>query len=269
MQPALDCEACGALTPGERFRYYADQIVCEACNERNPQSRRRLVPRALLQPRSVCVNFLECRGLALQAMALDHRTMLGPQLRIQSADTLRRLLAYLGATPEQLTDYDNCQRRWGQGHCPDHASAVPQEPAQDRLSAAFTRNGLRPARDTFQLGHPEKIRRMKDDPMKWDGKVYRPAGRASVGTLPTVRNGKPRTPGGARSMRKCELRKFETALCGIPSGRNRRCWHASGKRSATFSFRLVAAIEIGLSSARSDQVLPVQVPLASSALCAA
>ena len=155
MQPALDCEACGALTPGERFRYYADQIVCEACNERNPQSRRRLVPRALLQPRSVCVNFLECRGLALQAMALDHRTMLGPQLRIQSADTLRRLL--------------------------------------------------------------------KDDPMKWDGKVYRPAGRASVGTLPTVRNGKPRTPGGARSMRKCELRKFETALCGIPSGRNRRC----------------------------------------------
>jgi hypothetical protein len=108
MQPALDCEACGALTPGERFRYYADQIVCEACNERNPQSRRRLVPRALLQPRSVCVNFLECRGLALQAMALDHRTMLGPPLRIQSADTLRRLL--------------------------------------------------------------------KDDPMKWDGKVYRPAG---------------------------------------------------------------------------------------------
>ena len=49
--PVLDCQTCGALTPGERFRYFADQIVCEACDGRNPQSRRRLVPRALLQPR--------------------------------------------------------------------------------------------------------------------------------------------------------------------------------------------------------------------------
>jgi hypothetical protein len=39
------------------------------------------------------VNFVEGRSLAAQAMALDDRTMLGPQLRIQSATTLRRLLA--------------------------------------------------------------------------------------------------------------------------------------------------------------------------------
>jgi hypothetical protein len=113
--PALDCQSCGALTPGERFRYYADQIVCEACDERNPQSRRRLLPRALLQPRNVCVNFVECRGLAAQAMALDHRTMLGPRLPIQSVTTLRRLLTYLGATSEQLADFDSSHRRWGQG----------------------------------------------------------------------------------------------------------------------------------------------------------
>ena len=93
----------------------ADQIICEACEERNPQSRRRLVPRACLQPRDICVNFVDCRGLAAQAMALDHRTMLGPQLRIQSAETLRRLLAYLGATPEQLADFDRSHERWGQG----------------------------------------------------------------------------------------------------------------------------------------------------------
>jgi hypothetical protein len=37
---SLDCQSYGALTPGERFRYYADQIVCEACDQRNPQSRR-------------------------------------------------------------------------------------------------------------------------------------------------------------------------------------------------------------------------------------
>jgi hypothetical protein len=113
--PALDCQSCGALTPGERFRYYADQVVCEGCDERNPQSRRRLVPQALLQPRNILVNFVEGRSLAAQAMALDHRTMLGPQLRIKSAATLRRLLAYLGATPEQLAEFDDSHRRWGQG----------------------------------------------------------------------------------------------------------------------------------------------------------
>jgi hypothetical protein len=73
------------------------------------------VPRALLQPRNIWVNFGEGRSLAVQAMALDHRTMLGPQLRIQSAATLRRRLAYLGATPEQIAEFDRSHRRWGQG----------------------------------------------------------------------------------------------------------------------------------------------------------
>jgi len=46
------------LTPGDRFRYYADQIVCDACDQRNPQTRRRMLPRGLLQPHTICVNFL-------------------------------------------------------------------------------------------------------------------------------------------------------------------------------------------------------------------
>jgi hypothetical protein len=103
------------LTPGDRFRYYADQIVCDACDQRNPQTRRRMLPRGLLQPHTICVNFLGGRGLAAQAMALDHRTMLGPQIGIQSVATLRRLLSYLGGTPEQLADFEESNRRWGQG----------------------------------------------------------------------------------------------------------------------------------------------------------
>lgn len=113
--PALDCQFCGALTPGERFRYFADQVICDACGDRNPQSRRRLVPRVLLQPRNIRVNFVGGRSLVAQAMAIDQRTMLGPRLNIQSAATLRQLLAYLGATPEQLAEFDSNHRRWGQG----------------------------------------------------------------------------------------------------------------------------------------------------------
>jgi hypothetical protein len=48
-------------------------------------------------------------------MDMDHRTSLGPFVRAQSAETLRRLLAYLGATPEQIANYDDSHRRWGQG----------------------------------------------------------------------------------------------------------------------------------------------------------
>ena len=127
--PVLDCQSCGALTPGERFRYFADQIICEACDERNPQSRRRMVPRACLQPRDVCVNFVDNKGLVVQAIALDCRTILGPQLSIQSAETLRRLLAYLGATTRAACRLRHQPPALGTRHSPDHTSAVPEEPA--------------------------------------------------------------------------------------------------------------------------------------------
>jgi hypothetical protein len=69
----------------------------------------------LLQPRNILVNFVGGSSLAAQAMALDHRAMLGPRLKIQSAATLRRLLAYVGATPEQIAEFGSCHSRWGQG----------------------------------------------------------------------------------------------------------------------------------------------------------
>jgi hypothetical protein len=115
MQPALDCQACGALTPGALFRYCGDRVICEACNQQNPQSRVRTVQRELLAPRDICLNVIQRNGYTLQAMAADYRTSLGPFVPVQSAETLRRLLAYLGATPRQLADFESVIRRWGQG----------------------------------------------------------------------------------------------------------------------------------------------------------
>jgi len=66
-------------------------------------------------PRDIFVNFIPRDGYSVQAMDLDCRTMLGPYVTVQSAATLRRLLAYLGATAEQLADFDQCIRSWGQG----------------------------------------------------------------------------------------------------------------------------------------------------------
>jgi hypothetical protein len=75
-----------------------------------------LISRDSLAPRSIFVNFSGGPlGNTVQAMHRDCRTMLGLRVRVQSAETLRHLLAYLGATPAQLAEFDDCNRRWGQG----------------------------------------------------------------------------------------------------------------------------------------------------------
>jgi hypothetical protein len=47
-------------------------------------------------------------------MHLDHRTMLGPRVKVKSVETLRKLLAYLGASSAQLAEFDDCRQRWRQ-----------------------------------------------------------------------------------------------------------------------------------------------------------
>jgi hypothetical protein len=69
----------------------------------------------LLAPRTICLNFIPCDGYTIQAMHLDRLTMLGPRVKVQSKETLRRLIAYLGATRPQLSEFEDCIRRWGQG----------------------------------------------------------------------------------------------------------------------------------------------------------
>jgi hypothetical protein len=36
-------------------------------------------------------------------------------VQVASVDTLRRMLAYLGAMPEQLDDFNHSYRSWGRG----------------------------------------------------------------------------------------------------------------------------------------------------------
>jgi hypothetical protein len=56
-------------------------------------------------------------------MHADCRTMLCPYVKVQSAETLHRLLAYLGATPAQLAAFDEQRNRWGQGTA--HVTLAP------------------------------------------------------------------------------------------------------------------------------------------------
>jgi hypothetical protein len=49
-------------------------------------------------------------------MDLDLHRSLGPCVSVSSTDTLRRLLAYLGAMPAQLREVDSCLQSHGQGN---------------------------------------------------------------------------------------------------------------------------------------------------------
>jgi hypothetical protein len=122
-QPALNCESCGALTPASNFRNFGDRLVCQACENQNPQSRVRMVSREWLMPRAILLNFIPRDGYSVQAMHPDCRTMLGPYVKVQSAETLHRLLAYLGATPAQLAAFDEQRNRCGQGTA--HVTLAP------------------------------------------------------------------------------------------------------------------------------------------------
>jgi hypothetical protein len=74
-----------------------------------------MVRREFLAPRDIFLNFIQRNGYTVQAMAADHGTSLGPFIPVQGAETLRRLLAYLGATAAQLADFDSAVLRLGQG----------------------------------------------------------------------------------------------------------------------------------------------------------
>jgi hypothetical protein len=54
--------------------------------------------------------------------------MLGPMVKVRSAETVRRLVSYLGAAPAQLAEVEDCIRRWGQGTVQITLAPGPQEP---------------------------------------------------------------------------------------------------------------------------------------------
>ncbi len=54
------------------------------------------------------------RGMRFNTLAATGE-LIGGIRTVESLPTFRRMLTYLGATPEQLDDLDDQMRRWGQG----------------------------------------------------------------------------------------------------------------------------------------------------------
>ena len=68
----------------------------------------------MTEPVEIIVWFTQA-GTAAHGLHLDCRTVLGPWVTFQSAQTLEKALRYLGATEEQLEVHRRKMERCGQG----------------------------------------------------------------------------------------------------------------------------------------------------------
>jgi hypothetical protein len=101
MVPVLNCQACGGLTSAARFRYVRECWICDHCGAENPQTRV-----CAVQTRDIFIRFITADACSVQAVDLNLDRPLGPRVPVTSPEVLRRLLAYLGAMPEALREYD-------------------------------------------------------------------------------------------------------------------------------------------------------------------
>ena len=53
--------------------------------------------------------------MQVHALHLDCKTVLSHWQAVESLETLRKMMRYLGATDEQMVSFENSLRRWGQG----------------------------------------------------------------------------------------------------------------------------------------------------------
>jgi hypothetical protein len=79
---------------------------------RQPQERTSLGE--VTEPSEILVCFTQ-GGTAAHALHYDAKTVLGPWIKFQSAETLEKAIRYLGATDEQIAAHRNTMQRTGQG----------------------------------------------------------------------------------------------------------------------------------------------------------
>jgi hypothetical protein len=74
-------------------------------------------------------------AMKVHALHLDCKTVLSHWQAVESLETLRKMLHYLGASDEQMMSFENSLRRWGSGVGACAAAARPTQPAAHRLLA--------------------------------------------------------------------------------------------------------------------------------------
>jgi hypothetical protein len=99
--------------------------LCGICGVKNPLGNlRRLSIQEVTEPSEIIVCFTQ-GGTSGHALHVDCKTVLGPWIRFQSAETLDKAIVYLGATEEQIEEHRDHMRKCGQGS--SHIRLLPRK----------------------------------------------------------------------------------------------------------------------------------------------
>jgi hypothetical protein len=119
----LVCWTCGGRMGPNHFTLKDGGASCGICGTKNPLGNlRRMLIQEVTQPSEIIVCFTQS-GTCAHALHIDCKTVLGPWIRFESAETLDRAMVYLGATEEQIAAHRSASRQTGQGS--SHVRLLP------------------------------------------------------------------------------------------------------------------------------------------------
>lgn len=119
----LICWTCGSRLGPNHFTLKDGGAVCSLCSAKNPLTNlRKLSLKEVREPIEIIIAFTQS-GTYAHALHVDCRTVLGPWVQFQSAETLERALVYLGATEQEIAQFRTIMKQSGQGTA--HFTLIP------------------------------------------------------------------------------------------------------------------------------------------------
>lgn len=120
----LVCWRCGGRTGPNHHVLEDGGATCGLCGDPNPLGNLRRMPMEVLRATyEIILCFVPHDGINCHGLHLDCKTVLGPWVHVGTDETMVRMLRYLGGTQEQIAQYQDQRRRWGQGSV--HVKLVP------------------------------------------------------------------------------------------------------------------------------------------------
>jgi hypothetical protein len=111
----LVCWTCHGRMGPNHFTLKDAGAICSFCVTKNPLGNlKKMSLQEVTEPSEITVCFTRGGEIA-HALHCDGKTVLGPWIKFQSAETLEKALRYLGATDEQIVAHCKTMQQTGQG----------------------------------------------------------------------------------------------------------------------------------------------------------
>jgi hypothetical protein len=121
MVAVLVCWKCQGRAGPNHYTLKDGGAVCGMCGDKNPLANLRQLPLGqVTAEHEIIINFgpdthKKNGAIKVHALHLDCKTVLSHWQSVESLETLRKMMRYLGATGEQMASFEDDLRRWGQG----------------------------------------------------------------------------------------------------------------------------------------------------------